>query len=233
MPFLLRLLVALLLLAPLRAAADLPEHPQHAGNDATYGVHGMLLFGGSDGLFASHLPLFSPPHDRRVLLRIAIADPELDSAIRSRLRAQPALWTIEPEGFALSRLLPQASDPLRTFRATLVEGHFERGGRPVYKNVLIKVVEVVENTPIAPPPVAPAMLTYNVLGQGQTWFLVKTVDARPDFDHVVAFPPGDSPRLRTITLPRHGVEPPSLAALGKPFDASGLATVYFETNDLR
>lgn len=233
MHFLLRpLLVAHFSTLPPAAATAISNH-SHGTADASHGVHGMALFGGSVGLFASHLPLFRPPHDRRILLRLEIADPAVDGAVRARLASKPALWTIEPERFALSRLNPQATDPLKEFRATLVEGHFERGGRVMYRNVLIRVVEVVENTLLAPRQVAPARLTYRALGRGRTWFLVKVVDARPDFDHIVALAPSGRPKWREVTLPRHGLEPPSLAALGKAVGVRATANIYFETDDLK
>jgi len=59
----------------------------------TWGEHGMALFGGKAGLYASHLPMFHAPHDYQVLLQIHIADPKVDAALRRRLDGKTALWT--------------------------------------------------------------------------------------------------------------------------------------------
>ena len=50
--------------------------------NATDGVHGMALFGGKDGRYAAHLPMFHAPHDYQVLLPIRLADKAKDAAPR-------------------------------------------------------------------------------------------------------------------------------------------------------
>jgi len=94
----------------------------------TWGEHGMALFGGKAGLYASHLPMFHAPHDYQVILQVHVADAATDAALRKRLDGKTALWTIAPEKFELSRLAPSAAAPLRQFKADLVQGHFEQGG---------------------------------------------------------------------------------------------------------
>src|SRR5471030_1344452 len=98
----------------------------------TYGEHGMALFGGTQGLYASHLPMFHAPHDYQVILQVHVADPVIDAALRKRLNGHTALWTIAPEKFELDRLAPQAALPLTQFQADLVQGHFEQGGKTQY-----------------------------------------------------------------------------------------------------
>jgi hypothetical protein len=82
---------ALMLLAGSAAAADV-----------TYGEHGMALFGGKEGLYASHLPMFHAPHDYQVVLQVHVADPATDAALRKRLDGKTALWTIAPKIRALA-----------------------------------------------------------------------------------------------------------------------------------
>ena len=96
-----------------------------ASNQATHahGVHGMVLFG-SDSLFASHLPLYRAPHDWQVVLEV---EPQ-DQAVAESFRQSDGMLTIEPEPFDLTRLDPQAEDPLPAFAAKVYKGHFERGG---------------------------------------------------------------------------------------------------------
>jgi len=212
--------------ALLLAAAPATAH------HSTMGVHGMALFGGADGLFASHLPLFRPPHDRQILLEIQAEDAALDRQLRAGLAADAKLWTIEPERFELARLLPDAAAPLRRFRANVVQGHFERGGRTVHKDVPFRIVRVLANRPIAPGSVKPIAI-YHPVGRGRTWFLVKKIDGRPDFDHIVALAPGSQPR--TIYVQRQGERQPATAILDRALagKARVRTTVYFETDDLR
>lgn len=84
----------------------------------TYGEHGMALFGGKDGLYASHLPMFHAPHDYQVVLQLHVADARLDAALKRRLDGKTALWTVAPEKFDLDRLSPGATVPLRQFKQT-------------------------------------------------------------------------------------------------------------------
>ena len=104
----------------------------------SYGAHGMAVFGGSGGVLASHLAMFHAPHDYQVLLQIQLADPALEGALRAQLQAEPKLWSIDPEKFPLTDLW-QAKQPRKQFRADLYQGHFERGGKLVHKQVLIEV----------------------------------------------------------------------------------------------
>ena len=94
--------------------------PLHAGAaDPSHGVHGMVLFGDRDGLYAAHLPLFRAPHDSQIVLKLRFADAGQERAMRARLDGKTALWTIEPEHFALRRLAPDAAAPLRAFKASI------------------------------------------------------------------------------------------------------------------
>ena len=111
-----------------------------AARPPTWGEHGMVLFGGSDGLFASHLPMFHAPHDYHVVIALQIASPAIDAAMRKRLAAKPALWTLVPEEFELARLAPGATNPLTQFKADIVEGHFERGGKTIHSGVIVRVL---------------------------------------------------------------------------------------------
>jgi hypothetical protein len=206
--------------AALLLAAAPVEHAAHA----TMGVHGMVLFGGREGLFASHLPLFRAPHDRQILIAIKIDDRRLRAAIGEAVAAHPKLWTIEPERFELARLLPGARDPLKTFRATVVDGHFERKGRVAFKDVPFRVERVIVNRPLlatAPP----ATVTYDRIGR----HLVKRLEGRPDMDHVVALAPGPAPR--SVTIARADAVAALERALAR--HAPILTTIYFETGDLR
>jgi hypothetical protein len=215
-------------LVPAAFAAEEPPKP-----GPSWGLHGMLLFGGPDGLYASHLPMFHAPHDRQVLLAIKLADPALDAQMRRTLGEHPTLWTLVPEQFELARLAPRATDPLKTFRADIVEGHFERDGTPRHQGVTVEVLRVERYRVLKPAlkPVREAI--YRPVGAGSTWFLVKDIGARPDFDHVVAV---RGPRKPVpIVLAVTGITQPPDEALRRRLPTGDvlLGTVYFDTADLK
>jgi len=208
-----RLFLSLLLLLPLRAMAL----------DASHGVHGMVLFGGSGGLYASHLPMLHAPHDKQVVLRVRFADPRLERTMRARLDGKAALWTLEPEPFALQRLAPGAGLPLRRFKATLVEGHFERDGSVRERAADLVVEQIVLFRPLAQQPAVRTVARYVPVGG----FLVKLIDSRPDFDHIVLL---ERPVSAPVEVPKQGVDE-NLAALARL--APYAATVYYDSADLR
>jgi hypothetical protein len=208
-----RLILSSLLALPFAAPAA----------DITYGSHGMVLFGGKDGLYASHLPMFHPPHDTQVVLRLHFADPGLDASMRARLEGRTALWTLDPDKFELSRLAPGAAQPLRTFAANVVEGHFEQGGATRYGHAPVIVDEVLVYRPLSPAGGVRARSTYVPVGT----FLVKLIDSRPDVDHIVRLrrPPG-----APVVIDKPGLIDDT-ALLSRVAPVAG--TVWFGTDDLR
>jgi hypothetical protein len=221
-------LAALLAFASPGFAAD--AAPRHG---PSWGLHGMLLFGGADGLWASHLPMFHPPHDRQVVLRIVFDDAALEARLRRELGARPAVWTLVPEKFELERLAPGAAQPLTSFRADVVEGHFERGGTPRHVGAVVRV-QAVERFKALDAAAAPGReATYRPVGAGLTWFLVKDIAARPDFDHVVAVAGPRPPAA--VVLPVTGALAPADDALRRAMPAGHVlrGTVYVDAEDLK
>lgn len=213
-----RPLTALPLLLALALALSTP-----AAAEASYGVHGMVLFGGRDGLYASHLPMFHAPHDVQVVLKVRFADPALERAMRARLDGRTALWTLAPERFALDRLAPRAAQPLAGFAADVVEGHFEQGGTARHRQARLTVEQVVLYRPLDRAPSVRATSRYVPVGR----YLVKLIDSRPDFDHIVLLNRAAS---APVTIARHGMQA-DLRALGlqAPLDGS----VHYCAEDLR
>ncbi|WP_233516300.1 hypothetical protein [Janthinobacterium sp. BJB426] len=203
----------------------------------TWGLHGMVLFGGKQGLYASHLPMFHAPHDYQVVLQMRLADPALDARLRQQLDGKTALWTLEPERFELARLLPAAPLPLRQFRATVVRGHFEKDGKaePGYGAAAIIVERVLLMRRLSPAPASNASARYLQVGDGTQRFLVKRIDSRPDFEHIVAWSsPAQAPH-GDIVVAKSGIRQTPIAALraqlGKTARLRG--TLYFSTEDVR
>lgn len=211
---------ALAALLPALARAD----------ETAMGGHGMAVFGGREGLYASHLPMFHAPHDSQVLLRLHLADAAADRVLRETLAREPKLWTFDPEPFDLLRFAPGHARPLREFQARFFEGHFERGGRPQHAGQRVVVDEVLLFRRLSPAPRESATGRYRLIGRGSEWFAIKLIDRRPDFDHILRL---DAPRVRgEATVALQGLARPD-AAVQQAFGARGLVDLYFETDDLR
>lgn len=214
----------LMLNLPLLAA--LPQ----ASAETAVGGHGMAVFGGGEGLYASHLPMFHTPHDSQIVLRFHLLGAAADRALREELASRPRLWTFDPETFDLLRLAPGHAQPLRDFRARFFEGHFERGGKPQPGEQHVVVDEVLLFRRLKPAPRQAATGRYRLVGKGSEWFAFKAIDRRPDFDHIVRL---DAPVVRgEVDVVLQGLARPN-AAVQKAFKARGLTEIYFETDDLR
>lgn len=207
----------------------------------TWGVHGMVLFGGKQGLYASHLPMFHAPHDYQVVLQVHLADPALDARLRQQLDGHTALWTLEPERFELARLLPAAPLPLRQFHATVVRGHFEKDGKaePGYGAAAIIVERVLLMRQLSPAPAVNAGARYLQVGDGTQRFLVKRIDSRPDFEHIVAWTsPAQGPH-GDIMVAKSGLRETPAATVQQALrtqlgqTARLRDTLYFSTEDVR
>ena len=204
--------------------------------DATFGEHGMALFGGHDGLYAAHLPMFHAPHDYQVLLRLHIADPKTDAALRRRLDGKPLLWTLSPEKFELDRLAPQAAHPLTQFKADLVQGHFEQNGQTQFAGATVVIDKVLVYRQLSPEQKASATARYLSIGGGRQRYLVKEIDSRPDFDHIVSYRAKKHAVMETITIAKPDLAEPDARTLAaalhiKPSTIRG--TVYYSTDDLK
>jgi hypothetical protein len=226
-------------LAPLVAQAQRTDST-HA--HTAMGVHGMALFGGREGLYLSHLPLFRAPHDRQILLRIHLQNAAVDSALRSSLLTHPELWTIDPERFDLHRLEKGHATQLRQFRARLVQGHFEREGVERYADQVIVVDSVVVFRNLDFEKDDGINASYFLLGRGAERFLVKQLDRRPDFDAIISVRTRRESEVKprfAITIPTPGVQLPADASIAAALRqqvglrAVNLRTIYFETGDLR
>ncbi len=211
-----------------RALLSLAGLALAARAETAMGSHGMAVFGGREGLYASHLPMFHSPHDSQLVFRIALASAAAERDLRERLAAQPALWTLDPEPFDLLRLGPGHAEPLRQFEAKFFEGHFERGGRQHGGAQRVRVGEVLLFRRLDPSLRERSLGRYRVVGRGREWFAFKEIDRRPDFDHIVRL--SGRPQARMLDLPLTGLRQPDLRG---PFGVQQAAEIYFETDDLR
>lgn len=194
------------------------------------GSHGMAVFGGREGLYASHLPMFHAPHDSQVVLRFRLANVAADRALRETLALAPRLWTLDPEPFDLLRLQPGHAQPLADFKARFFAGHFERGGQVQPGEQRVVVDEVLLFRRLSPSPREAATGRYRLIGRGAEWFALKIIDRRPDFDHILRLDAPAGPGEAEVAL--QGLNPPG-PAVQRAFRARGRREVYFETEDLR
>lgn len=198
--------------------------------ESALGSHGMAVFGGREGLYASHLPMFHAPHDSQVVLRFHLANVAANRALRETLALAPRLWTFDPEPFDLLRLQPGHAQPLADFKARFFEGHFERGGQAQPGEQRVVVDEVLLFRRLDPSPREAATGRYRLMGRGAEWFALKMIDRRPDFDHILRL---DAPAGRgEAEVALQGLNPPG-PAVQRAFRARGRREVYFETEDLR
>lgn len=218
------------------AAAALSAAAPAMAAGPTFGQHGMALFGGKDGLYASHLPMFHAPHDYQVVLRVRVADAKLDAALKNRLDGKTALWTVAPENFELDRLGPNAAEPLRRFKADLVLGHFEQGGKTQYGGATLLVEQVLLFRQLSPVAKSNVTANYVQIGNGEQRFLIKEIDSRPDFDHIISYRAASHAPYAPVTVAKNGMAEPDAKALAAALHAVPSAirgTVYFYTDDLR
>lgn len=75
---------------------------------------------------------------------------------------------------------------------------------------------------------------YIQLGSGTRRYLVKQVDSRPDFDHIVAISAPRTAPAQPLNVPKLALEQTPAQALQRALPASRvLGTVYFSTEDLK
>ena len=163
-------------------------HDQHGHHDL--GTHGMLLFG-ERVIYLSHLPMFDAPHNFQVLLRVGLSDGGEDLADRyrrDRVSSGERIYSLVPEEFHLSDLSPPESPKRTSFRGTIFRGHFERGGQPIIKGLIVEVTNVVYfqelDTEAAHDSGRP--LTYLCFGEAGDLFAAHMITARPDFDQILS-----------------------------------------------
>jgi hypothetical protein len=206
-----------------------------------HGTHGMVLFGDKDALYAYHLPMFHRPHDVQVLLELSIADSKISTQVKSQLSQKIKLWTLVPDPFDLNNLNPLAKNPLRTFYADVVEGHFERGGTNKFVHVAFSVKRTLIFRPLDAHALAMRHANYQWVGQGSRAFLVKRLQARPDFDHIIALKLDATTKTPagTLSMPASATIEPSAASILTMLHGAGisgvavLGTVYFDYADLQ
>jgi hypothetical protein len=150
-------------------------------------VHGMLLFG-NQVAYASHLPMFHAPHDYQLLLKLSFNDlpgGNTMATYQDAKKSTPEYFTLVPEVMDLSQVISGAKT---TFRASIYQGHFERGGQklgPVQVQVqkILFSARLKAQTGSTP---AAAENKYFVFGGNGEYFATHLIQGRPNFDATVS-----------------------------------------------
>lgn len=197
-------------------------------------VHGMLLFG-EKAIFASHLPLFQPPHDYQVILEVRLPDDARKAYVEDRRRTGERVYTLAPEPFVLPYQV-QAGQP---FKADLYRGHFERGGTVLLAGVTVQIRGVVHYRQLEASRTDQARNEALLFGRGDEAFAAHLITAPPDFDQVasVALPsgrsvPGHPATIRAGSRPLEEGQRLDLRVGGSAFPATVRRVFYTERGDL-
>lgn len=176
MPFL------LLLISFMSGAAPIEHgHSEHG----RVGSHGMTLLTDGQAFYASHLPLYYPPHDYQLVYKLKI---KASRAMINELAVNKLgeLVTMLPEHFDLNRLIEGESLVLKT---DIYRGHFERGGELWLEKVNVEFTELLYKRAIGEVSVnqiAAAEYDYIELNKTHGMF-VRNIMAAPSADHIIIF----------------------------------------------
>ncbi|MEZ9369774.1 hypothetical protein AB4140_13230 [Shewanella sp. 10N.286.51.B2] len=239
------ILAIITLLVSLFNPAQATEQPS-----SLYGIHGMTLFGGEDGLFASHLPMYHQPHNVQMIMQFHFVDIQVDNAVKKRLQQQATqpqqLWTIVPQPFDLMTLKPTIDNALPQLTIDVVEGHFERGGVSQFfeqaimidKIMLFSTLDMQQGQPkssitdylnIAASPTSPNQ------------FLIKRLESRPEADHLLRVTSHDLSDISKIAVTTASIHP-SVTEITTSLNAQtnrqelhqdDVIEVYLETDELQ
>jgi hypothetical protein len=161
----------------------------------TVGVHGMLVAGGQrtdsamrSPVYASHLPMFMPPHDFQVIMRVAGPAAATYGDFVAHFGSSD-IYTFRPEPFSIADLDPSGGVPaLRSVRGSLFRGHFERGGSQIATDVSLEVEHVIWFRRFSAHAAhdVTGQLRYLCFGQPDAAFLAHLITAPPDFDQILS-----------------------------------------------
>jgi hypothetical protein len=147
------------------------------------GIHGMLIFG-NQTTYGSHLPMYHAPHDYQALFQFRLKEETGGSTVANYNKAKEttsSYFTIVPEPMDLTRLLNASK---KTFRASLYEGHFERGGRNLGP-LIVDVEKVIFSRKLSPTDSSPRGDDYLLFGQGGEYFAAHLIGGAPNLDRVL------------------------------------------------
>jgi hypothetical protein len=102
------------------------------------GTHGMAVFGRRGGYFLEHIPMYSPPHDEQLVMRVSLhtaAGAPLDADLSDQG------YSIQPAAaFSLDDLVLREH---ATFVGAIHRGNFEAGGPVIHPAVTVAIDEIL------------------------------------------------------------------------------------------
>lgn len=113
--------IVLFLMTSTVSSASTMQHSKHK----LIGSHGMVIIHDPEtGFYASHMPLYSSPHDYQIVYKITIEEPK-----RLERMLSTGMVTILPDVFDLRRLI---NGDTFSLQAKFYQGHFERAGEMMF-----------------------------------------------------------------------------------------------------
>jgi hypothetical protein len=157
-------------------------------------VHGMLLFG-TEKIYASHLPMFHPPHDYQIILEVELDKNAKANYLKSR-KEHPAetVYTIEPEKFSIPKFM-QSTYPIKV---NLFRGHFERGGQKILDSITIAVSQTIYYKHFDQYAEHKKTMTYILFGNKKEQFVAHEISGPADFDQIIQVKTNKKPINRQL-----------------------------------
>lgn len=175
------LLISILSLSTFAFAQEKKE--QEPPLDPSYqGVHGMVLMEANYKIYASHLPLYSKPHNAQILYKVETKDNALVLMTRDA-----DVITIKPKPFNLERMLRGHKFSIT---GDVYLGHFERGGMKVRENVELVLSELLYKRMLDDIEPSSNQQVYDVIRVGKSeTIMIHQIQKSPSYDHIVYFDP--------------------------------------------
>lgn len=148
----------------------------------TTAIHGMVLFGKSN-TYASHLPMFHPPHDRQLIMKISLLDFPRNNTVRlyQKLNAVSGqMFTLLPVALDLDQVMNREKTG---FQASLYKGHFEKGGQ-LLGVVMVNVEKLILAAKLNS--LAPEEHQYLIFGEKGEYFAAHIINGKPSYDSILA-----------------------------------------------
>lgn len=162
----------------------LSAQPHIHAETGRHGMHGMVLFSDGSALYASHLPMFHPPHDVQLILRIKLQNKQVESALVKVLSSQKDYWTLAPERFDLNFISENSKSGITRFKADLYRGHFERGGEKMFSQQMIVITKIVLKRVLTKAPVTNAQFIKISPSDAPYQFYVRIINGQPGIDQI-------------------------------------------------
>jgi hypothetical protein len=169
----------------LAASHSMHSQQNHSADSAPPAVHGMVIFGHDERIYASHIPMFMVPHDWQAHFEISLETSATDANAFFKSLSQgkdiQELYTFAPKPFVLPDLL---SGKIDTFSGDLFEGNFEAGGKVILKNVHVHVTKIMNVSKLQKTSPLSPQIAYLAVGSDMN-FLSHKIVAPASFDQIL------------------------------------------------